>query len=87
MGMTASDTAVKAAQREAQCVLEPPRRICGTHNRPWTDRGCATAVAIADAVVTVAAREVLEAAADAWTFRGPWRTVSDWLRARAEALP
>lgn len=59
--MSASEAAVRAAQKELGCfglASNIGRPSC--HRHPvavWTDRGCPVAVAVADAVAAIAARE------------------------------
>jgi hypothetical protein len=56
MGMTERDVAVQAAQEVMGCKQSIFGPWCIAHShlaayRAWTDRGCAYAVAVADAVV------------------------------------
>ena len=55
--MIASGAAVEAAQMALGCQRQGDCLACGD---AWTDRGCATAVAVADAVAVIVARETLE---------------------------
>ena len=58
--VTASPAAVAAAQEKMDCRRSNHGLWCVSHNRgsrTWTDRGCAQAVAIADAVTAVADEE------------------------------
>lgn len=68
--VSASPAAVAAAQKVFGCRPRYPEHsetecILSWHGYgdAWTDRGCPVAVAVADAVTSVATREVLEQAA------------------------
>lgn len=68
--MAASEAAVQVVVKGLHCaeVGTPPTgdpSYCLRHFENWIERGCPVAVAVADAVAAIAAREALEQAADA----------------------
>ena len=83
--MSASEAAVTAAMDELGCKVKWPGKPWATcrvehHSlENWTDRGCPIAVAVADAVAVIAARDALEAyAADLVRRADAMAPEDDW---------